>query len=316
VPRIRYARLPTERPDPASRRLDRLDALAIARLMNRADGAAVRAVGRAARPLARAVDLVAGALTRGGRLVFVGAGTSGRLGVLEAAECPPTFGTPPGLVRAVMAGGRASVFRAAEGAEDDGRAGAREARRHARRGDVVVGVAASGVTPFVRAALATARARGAVTVLVTCNPTVGRAAARGGVGRPPRRPVLARAAARVVVALAVGPEVLAGSTRLKAGTATKLALNTLTTAAFVRLGKVYGNRMVDLQPRSAKLRARARRLVAELGGVSDPAAARLLAAAGGRAKPAIVMARLGVGRREAARRLASAGGILRRALSE
>jgi N-acetylmuramic acid 6-phosphate etherase len=228
----------------------------------------------------------------------VGAGTSGRLGVLEAAECPPTFGTPPGLVRAVMAGGRASVFRAAEGAEDDGRAGAREARRHARRGDVVVGVAASGVTPFVRAALATARARGAVTVLVTCNPTVG------------------RAAARVVVALAVGPEVLAGSTRLKAGTATKLALNTLTTAAFVRLGKVYGNRMVDLQPRSAKLRARARRLVAELGGVSDPAAARLLAAAGGRAKPAIVMARLGVGRREAARRLASAGGILRRALSE
>jgi N-acetylmuramic acid 6-phosphate etherase len=298
VPRIRYARLPTERPDPASRRLDRLDALAIARLMNRADGAAVRAVGRAARPLARAVDLVAGALTRGGRLVFVGAGTSGRLGVLEAAECPPTFGTPPGLVRAVMAGGRASVFRAAEGAEDDGRAGAREARRHARRGDVVVGVAASGVTPFVRAALATARARGAVTVLVTCNPTVG------------------RAAARVVVALAVGPEVLAGSTRLKAGTATKLALNTLTTAAFVRLGKVYGNRMVDLQPRSAKLRARARRLVAELGGVSDPAAARLLAAAGGRAKPAIVMARLGVGRREAARRLASAGGILRRALSE
>jgi N-acetylmuramic acid 6-phosphate etherase len=296
VPRIRYARLPTERPDPATRRLDRLDALAIARLMSRADLAAVRAVGRAARPLARAVELVAAALARGGRLVFVGAGTSGRLGVLEAAECPPTFGTPPGLVRAVMAGGRASVFRAAEGAEDDAPAGAREIRRHARRGDVVVGVAASGVTPFVRAALAAARARGAATVLVTCNPTV------------------ARSSARVVVALAVGPEVLAGSTRLKAGTATKLALNTLTTAAFVRLGKVYGNRMVDLQPRSTKLRARARRLVVELGRVSERDAARLLAAAGGCAKPAIVMARLGVDAREARRRLATARGFLRRAL--
>jgi N-acetylmuramic acid 6-phosphate etherase len=296
MPKIRYARLPTERSDPASRRLDRLDALAIARLMNRADRAAVRAVGRAARPLARAVDLVAAALGRGGRLVFVGAGTSGRLGVLEAAECPPTFGTPRGLVRAVMAGGRASVFRAAEGAEDDARAGAREIRRHARRGDVVVGVAASGVTPFVRAALAEGRRRGAATVLVTCNPTV------------------PRAAARVVVTLAVGPEVLAGSTRLKAGTATKLALNTLTTAAFVRLGKVYGNRMVDLQPRSAKLRARALRLVGELGGVTEGAAARLLAAAGGRAKPAIVMARLGVSPREAARRLAAARGFLGRVL--
>jgi N-acetylmuramic acid 6-phosphate etherase len=295
--KIRYARLPTERPDPASRRLDRLGPLEIARLMNRADRAAVRAVGRAARPLARAVDLVAGALGRGGRLVFVGAGTSGRLGVLEAAECPPTFGTPPGLVRAVMAGGRASVFRAAEGAEDDARAGARELRRHARRGDVVVGVAASGVTPFVRAALAEGRRRGAATVLVTCNPTV------------------PRAAARVVVALAVGPEVLAGSTRLKAGTATKLALNTLTTAAFVRLGKVYGNRMVDLQPRSAKLRARALRLVGELGGVSEREAARLLAAADGRAKLAIVMARLGVGPGQAARRLAAARGFLRRALT-
>lgn len=294
--KIRYARLPTERSDPASRHLDRLDALAIARLMNRADRAAVRAVGRTARPLARAVDLVAAALARGGRLVFVGAGTSGRLGVLEAAECPPTFGTPRGLVRAVMAGGRASVFRAAEGAEDDARAGAREIRRHARRGDVVVGVAASGVTPFVRAALAEGRRRGAATVLVTCNPTV------------------PRAAARVVVALAVGPEVLAGSTRLKAGTATKLALNTLTTAAFVRLGKVYGNRMVDLQPRSAKLRARALRLVGELGGVTEGVAARLLAAAGGGAKPAIVMARLGVSPREAARRLAGARGFLGRAL--
>ncbi len=294
--KIRYARLPTERSNPASRHLDRLSPLAIARLMNRADGAAVRAVSRAAVPLARAVELVARALARGGRLVFVGAGTSGRLGVLEAAECPPTFGTPSRLVQAVMAGGRSSVFRAKEGAEDDAADGARQVRRRARRGDVVVGVAASGVTAFVRAALAEARRRGVATVLVTCNPTV------------------PRSAARVVVALAVGPEILAGSTRLKAGTATKLALNTLTTATFVRLGKVHGNRMVDLLPRSAKLRARAAALVAELGRVTPREAQRVLAAAGGRAKLAIVMARLGMGPREAGRRLAAARGFLGRAL--
>ena len=295
--KIRYSRLPTERSNPASRRLDRLTPLAIARLMNRADRGAVRAVGRAAAPLARAVELTARALARGGRLVFVGAGTSGRLGVLEAAECPPTFGTPPALVQAVMAGGRPSVFRAKEGAEDDAADGARQVRRRARRGDVVVGVAASGVTPFVRGALAEARRRGAATVLVTCNPGI------------------SRSAARVVVPLAVGPEILAGSTRLKAGTATKLALNTLTTAVFVRLGKVYGNRMVDLLPRSGKLRARAAALVGELGRVSPRDARRLLAAAGGRAKLAIVMARLGVDRREAARRLAAAHEFLGRALT-
>jgi len=243
VSRIRYDRLPTERADPGSRQLDRLSAVEIARLMNRADRRAVRAVGRAATALGRAVDLIVRALSRRGRLIFVGAGTSGRLGVLEAAECPPTFDTPPSLVQAVIAGGRRSVFRAAEGAEDDGPEGARQIRRRVRPGDVVVGIAASGVTPFVRAALREARRRRAATALVTCNPQV------------------PASAARVVIALAVGPEVLTGSTRLKAGTATKLALNTLTTASFARLGKVYGNRMVDLRPRSAKLRARALRLV-------------------------------------------------------
>ena len=193
----------------------------------------------------------------------MGAGTSGRLGVIEAAECPPTFDTPPALVQAVIAGGRGAVFRSVEGAEDDGAAGARQMRRRARAGDVVVGIAASGVTPFVHGALGEARRRGAATVLVTCNPDV------------PRR------SARIVIALAVGPEVLAGSTRLKAGTATKLALNTLTTGAFAGLGKVHGNRMVDLRPRSAKLRARALRLVAELGGVGAREAARLLDGVGG-----------------------------------
>jgi N-acetylmuramic acid 6-phosphate etherase len=295
--RIRYDRLPTERADPGPGRLDRLSAVAIARLMNRADRRAVRAVGRAAPAIGRAVDLIVRALSRGGRLIFVGAGTSGRLGVLEAAECPPTFDTPPSLVQAVIAGGRRTVFRSAEGAEDDAAEGARQIRRRVRGGDVVVGIAASGVTPFVRAALREARRRGAATALVTCNPQV-----------PART-------ARVVIALAVGPEVLTGSTRLKAGTATKLALNTLTTASFARLGKVYGNRMVDLRPRSAKLRARARRLVRELGRVDPREAARLLKAAGGSAKLAIAMARLGIDAPEARRRLKAAAGSLRRALA-
>jgi len=293
---IRYERLPTERPDPRSRDLDRLSPAAVARLMNRADHEAVTAVARAAPEIGRGVELIAQALSDGGRLIFVGAGTSGRLGVLEAAECPPTFGTPPGLVRAVMAGGPRAVFRSAEGVEDDAAEGARQIRRRARAGDVVVGIAASGVTPFVRAALREARRRRAATVLVTANPRV------------------ARPAARVVIPLAVGPEVLAGSTRLKAGTATKLTLNTLTTGAFARLGKIYGNRMVDLRPRSAKLRARARRLVREIGKVGDREAARLLRAAGGSAKLAIVMARLEVGSTEARRMLRAASGSLRRLL--
>jgi N-acetylmuramic acid 6-phosphate etherase len=226
----------------------------------------------------------------------VGAGTSGRLGVIEAAECPPTFDTPPSLVQAVIAGGRRTVFRSAEGAEDDGPDGARQIRRRVRAGDVVVGIAASGVTPFVRGALKEARRRGAATALVTCNPQV------------------PASAARVVIALAVGPEVLTGSTRLKAGTATKLALNTLTTASFARLGKVYGNRMVDLRPRSAKLRARALRLVVLLGRVSPREAERLLKASGASAKVAIAMARLGVDAKEARRRLKAAAGSLRTAL--
>ena len=293
MPPPRYERLPTERPDPRSRDLDRLSPIEIARLMNRADHQAVKAVARAAPAIGRAVELITRSFAAGGRLIFVGAGTSGRLGVLEAAECPPTFGIPRTLVQAVIAGGRRAVFRSAEGAEDDAAEGARQIRRRARVGDVVVGIAASGVTPFVKGGLGAARRRRAATVLVTCNPHV------------------ARRAAGVVIALAVGPEVLAGSTRLKAGTATKLTLNTLTTASFARLGKVYGNRMVDLRPRSAKLRARAQRLVRDIAGVGEAEAARLLRAAGDNAKLAIVMARLGVGPKQARRRLASASGSLR-----
>jgi N-acetylmuramic acid 6-phosphate etherase len=296
--RIRYDALSTERADPRGRGLDRLSPVEIATRMNRADRAAVAAVARAVPAIGKAVELIVRAVSRGGRLIFVGAGTSGRLGVLEAAECPPTFGTPSPLVQAVIAGGRPAVFRSAEGAEDNAADGARQIRARARAGDVVVGIAASGVTPFVRAALSMARRRRAATVLVTCNPRV------------PRR------AARVLIPLDVGPEVLAGSTRLKAGTATKLTLNTLTTAAFAGLGKVYGNRMVDLRPRSAKLLARATRLVREIGRVGETEAARLLRSARGSAKLAIVMARLAVGSREARRALKDVAGSLRTLLEE
>src|SRR4029453_12272991 len=246
--------------------------------------------------LGRAVDLIVRSLSRRGRLIFVGAGTSGRLGVLEAAECPPTFHTPPSLVQAVIAGGKRTVFRSSEGAEDNGPDGVRQIRQRVRRRDGVVGVAGRGLTRFVGAAQREARKRGAATAIVPCNPQV------------------PASAARVVIALAVGPEVLTGSTRLKAGTATKLALNTLTTASFARLGKVYGNRMVDLRPRSAKLRARALRLVRQLGGVGPREAYRLLAASGASAQEGIAPARRGVDAREARRRLARAAGSLRAVL--
>src|SRR5215470_18779336 len=169
--RIRFARLATERVNPRSRALDVLRPRQIAALMNREDRRAVLAVARAGSAIAKAVSLIVTALERGGRLIFVGAGTSGRLGVIEAAECPPTFGTPPGLVQAIMAGGRGAVFRSREGAEDDERAARRTVRGRVRRGDVVVGISASGVTPFVRAALEAAKRRGAGTVLISCNPS-------------------------------------------------------------------------------------------------------------------------------------------------
>jgi N-acetylmuramic acid 6-phosphate etherase len=301
APRIRYARLATERANSRSRALDRMTPGGIAALMNREDRRAVAAVGRVRPQIAAAVKLIVAALQKGGRLFFVGAGTSGRLGVLEAAECPPTFGTPPRLVQAIIAGGRGSVFRSREGAEDDQRAARRAVQRRVRRGDVVVGVSASGVTPFVRAALTTARGQGAATVLVACNAE----RARGS-----------RSAATLRVVPLTGAEVLAGSTRLKAGTATKLVLNTLTTAAMTGLGRVYGNRMVDLQPRSAKLYERALRLVTDLGGVSRGRARAALKASRGRVRVAIVMAKSGGNVLEATRALTAAGGSLRVALQK
>jgi len=240
---VNYAQLPTEQINPRSRALDRLTIPHILRLMNREDAAVPRAVARTIPRIARAASLIVRSFRAGGRLVFLGAGTSGRLGVIEAAECPPTFNTPPTMVQAVIAGGRAAVFRSQEGAEDDRRSARRALRRRLRRGDVVVGISASGVTPFVEAGLRESRRLGCSTILVTCHPTS-----------------RLRHLADVVIAPRTGPEVIAGSTRLKAGTATKLILNMLTVAAMVHLGKVSGNLMIEVRPASKKLRARAARI--------------------------------------------------------
>ena len=295
-----FARLLTERRNPRTTGIDALTVPGILGLIQREDAAVAAAVRAELPRLARAVGLAVDRLRKGGRLFFVGAGTSGRLGVLEAAEMPPTFDTPPGLAQAVMAGGPRAVFASREGAEDDAADGARQLRRR-RVGprDVAVGIAASGVTPFVLGALREAARRGAGRILVTCN--------RRGV--PP-------SAADVIVSPLVGPEVVTGSTRLRAGTATKMVLNALTVASMIRLGKVYENLMVDLQPRCAKLRDRARRIIMTVAGVTGPEAARALRAAGNRSKVAILMLRRGVSRGEALRLLERSGGCLREALGE
>jgi N-acetylmuramic acid 6-phosphate etherase len=295
-----YAALSTERANPRHGTLDQLPTDRLVATITREDRRAAASVRLVRRSLARAVDLVASALGSGGRLVYAGAGTSGRLGVLDAAECPPTFGVPPGQVVGVIAGGRRALWRAVEGAEDRG-ADARRALARLRVGprDVVCGICASGVTPFALAALREARRRGARTIVVTCAPS----------GR-------LRRLADVLVAPRPGPEVLAGSTRMKAGLATKMALHTLTTGAMVRLGKVYGNLMVDLRPTSRKLRARALRIVRQLTGLPPAQARALVRRAGGRPSVALVMHRLGVDAAAARRRLDAHGDNLRAALGE
>jgi N-acetylmuramic acid 6-phosphate etherase len=296
-PEGRWARLLTESRNPRSRRLDSLSTESVVALLLAEDRRAVGAARRRGVVVARAARLLARTLEAGGDVVFAGAGTSGRLGVLEAAECPPTFGTDPRRIRAVIAGGPPSVFRSREGAEDRADDGRREGRRLRSR-DLLIGVSASSVTPFVRGAIEGARARRARTVLVTCSPGPG-----------------LRGIADVVIVVPTGPEVLTGSTRLKAGSATKAVLNALTTAAMVRLGKTYQNLMVDLRPTSAKLLDRSRRIVAAAAGVAPAEARRLLRAAGGHVKTAIVMGRLGVGATEARARLARAKGRVREALA-
>jgi N-acetylmuramic acid 6-phosphate etherase len=286
----------TERRNPRSRDIDTLPSLALVDLINAEDATVPAAVARAREAIARAMDLVEAAFRAGGRLIYVGAGTSGRLGVLDAAECPPTFGTPPAMVVGIIAGGATALVRSVEGAEDDVNAGIGEMdARKIGPHDVVLGIAASGTTPFVRAALGRAQALGARTAFLSCS-------------EPPQ---LLKDTCDVCITVITGPEVVTGSTRMKAGTATKLVLNTITTGAMIRLGKTYGNLMVDVQAWNDKLIDRAERIVMETSGVDREAARAAIAGAEGRVKVAIVMARRGVDRVEAEQLIERHAGRLR-----
>jgi len=290
-----YAQLPTEATNPRSSRLDTMSADAVARLMLNEEAKSVRAAVASADLIGRAAALVAQKLATGGRLIYVGAGTSGRLGTLDAVECVPTFGVPPSRVVGIIAGGPQALTRSVEGAEDDARDAEQRLRRVAAGpADVLCCIAASGVTPFVRAALEYGRFRRAATIFVTCG-----------------RVDSVTALADVVIELPTGPEVIAGSTRLKAGTATKIVLNAISTTAFVLLGKTYGGLMIDVRPTNAKLWARAVRIVTSLTGLPDDAALKLIQKAGGRAKVALVMHHAGVGAARARDLLVEHKGSLR-----
>src|ERR1700682_1059034 len=298
--RQRTDRRLTEQRNAASKNLDRMTAMEIVRLMNREDRKVAAAVGREIPAIARAVDAILSGIRKGGRLIYVGAGSSGRMGVLDAAECPPTFGTSPKQVQALIAGGRRAITRAVEGAEDSARNGERDLRaKEVARNDVVVGIAASGTTPYVLGALRFARGRGATTVAVTSNLSM-------PVGR----------LAKIVIAPEVGPEVLTGSTRLKAGTSQKMVLNMLSTAGMARLGHVYENLMIDMMLTNEKLEDRALRILAAASGKSVSAAEHALRAAGHDLRVGLVMLKRGVETREAKRLIARAGGNLRGALGE
>ena len=291
-------RLLTEQPNPASASIDAVSTEQMLGIINAEDRRVAEAVGREIPAIARAVDAIAAALSSGGRLFYIGAGTSGRLGVLDASECPPTFGVSPQSVQGIIAGGEPALTRATEATEDDPAAGARDlAARHFTAADVLAALAASGRTPYVLGAVAEARRLGAVTIGISCSPESD----------------LARAVAIPITPLP-GPEVVAGSTRLKAGTAQKLVLNMLSTGALIRLGYVYGNLMVNVQPTNVKLLDRARRIVAQAAAVPYARASELLEQAGHSVRTAILMAKTGVPRAEAERRLAAARGNIREAL--
>jgi N-acetylmuramic acid 6-phosphate etherase len=263
----------TEDSNRKSEKIDQLLTLQIIKLINSEDKLVAPAVGREKGKIARAVDMIVEHFQKGGRLFYVGAGTSGRLGVLDASECPPTFGVRPSLVQGIIAGGRRALVRAIEGAEDNENDGAKAITKNGIQAkDVVVGIAACGMTPYVRGALKQASKIKAGTILITC-----------------ARQTTRRKSAEVVINPVVGPEVITGSTRMKAGTATKLVLNTLTTAAMIKMGKVYGNLMVDLNATNEKLRDRSLRIVSQLTGLSRTRAGNLLNQAKGKVKVAIVM---------------------------
>jgi N-acetylmuramic acid 6-phosphate etherase len=291
--------LSTESPNPRTRQLDQLSTLELVQLMNEEDALVAGAVRQALPQIAAAIDAIAARLGRGGRLVYLGAGTSGRLGVLDASECPPTFSVSPDLVIGLIAGGDSALRRSVEAAEDDPHAGAADLQaHHLTEADCVVGLTASGRTPYVLGALDYARSLGALTIGVACN-----------------RPAAITEHAQISILAAVGPEVLSGSTRLKSGTAQKMILNLLSTGVMVRLGKTYGNLMVDLRPTNAKLRLRARRLLVQAAGVDDATALTLLERCNWEVKTAIVVHRFSCPPEEARQKLDAAGGFVRAVIS-
>ena len=291
-------KLKTEERNPASAHLDTMNALEIATLMNREDARVLRAVKQALPQIAQAIDLIAEKLAHGGRLIYVGTGTSGRIGALDAAEIRPTFGTKPGMVQFVMAGGAAALARATEASEDSQELGGADlAARNPRKTDVVVGIAASGRTPYTIAALEYARTKGAATIAVVCN----------------HGSELALVAS-VAIEVNVGPEVLTGSTRLKAGTAQKMVCNMLSTGAMARLGYVFGNLMVNLQPRNKKLYERGLSILEQAAQVERVVAVRALQMAEMNMPLALVMLKGNIGKREAQKRLKAGGGAVRKAL--
>lgn len=295
---VKIAHLATEQRNPASTNLDLLDSLELATLINEQDSGVAWAVERELPAIARAIDAVSERMRSGGRLIYIGAGTSGRLGVLDASECPPTFNTPPELVVGLIAGGDHALRHPVESVEDEPGAGADALfKQDLRRGDAVVGIAASGRTPFVLGAITYARSVGALTIGLsnTSNADLS-------------------SVVDIAIAPIVGPEVLTGSTRMKAGTSQKMVLNMLSTSVMVKLGKTYGNLMVDVQPTNAKLRTRAVGIVSAAASISTKEAEAALAETGGNVKAAIVTQLLGVPPHEAIARLDSASGVVRKAL--
>ncbi len=289
----------TERRNPRTAEIDLATPLEIVDLINAEDATVAAAVATQREPIARAISQAEHTFRRGGRLFYVGAGTSGRLGVLDASECPPTFGTDPEMVQGIIAGGPPALTRSQEGAEDRLESAVEDLTAHGvRAGDFVIGIAASGTTPYVRRALAHAKSVGAATALLACSP-------------PPKDAI---EVADIVMLPITGPEVVTGSTRMKAGTATKLVLNMISTGAMIRLGKSFGNLMVDMRATNVKLKDRSERILMEVCEIKRDQARTLLNDAGGTVKTAIVMHFLGMSREEAERSLEQHGGVIRRVL--
>lgn len=292
----KYSKLPTEQTNPRTMDLDRVPLHEVLDMLNREDALVPAAVGKAIPQIKKAAEEISKSYLAGKKIYFIGAGTSGRLGVLEAAEIPPTYGVEPGIFTALMAGGHEAVFLSKEGAEDVFEDGEKEISSLAQEGDTVIGIAASGITPYVKGGLSAGLKKGATTVLLTCNPKE------------------KAKEAKIIIAIDVGPEPVSGSTRMKSGTATKLALNMLSTSSMVISGKVYRNWMVDVKTTSRKLEMRAERITATVGQVSHEEAKELLKKTGNDVKTAIVMARLKISKAEAEEKIAEAGGFLKKIL--